>query len=100
MPKEQLAPHTVRDPLEARELVTRARRLERLMHRRRTLLRALAGVEATIRTERKFVHDMMAPLVYLKAEVNGNGATPAPALIRDANPPKRRPGRPRKALAR
>jgi len=83
-------PHQVpRDPLEARELVKRARHLERLQHRRRTLLRALSGVEATIRTERKFIADMTAPFVYAKP-IDVNGATP-PAPIA----PARRRGRPR-----
>src|SRR5260370_4020271 len=79
-------PHQVRDPMEARELVTRARRYERLMQQRRTLLRRLAGLDAQIRTARKIVHDMMAPFVYAKpGHVNGvivhskdNGAPPTP----------------------
>ena len=85
----------VGDRLEARELVTRARRLERLFQRRRTLLRAVAGVEGTIRTERKFIADMTAPFVYAKP-LDVNGAAPAPA----ASAPARRPGRPRTVARR
>src|SRR5260370_23113811 len=102
-------PHQVRDPMEARELVTRARRYERLMQQRRTLLRRLAGVDAEIRTARKIVHDMMAPFVYAKPlDVNGvivyskdNGAPPTPrskteeVIARAVEAGRRPPGRPR-----
>ncbi len=105
--------HQVRDPMEARELVTRARRLERLVQQRRALLRRLAAVDEVIRTERKLVHDMMAPFVYAKPlDVNGvivyskdNGALPTlrskteEVITRAVEAGRRRRGRPR-TLAR